>query len=157
MRKKILLIALSLLAVILLSGCTGATTWFGLSASGDVAYIANNTAVHAIDVKTGVELWSFSGEKSSGFSFGKSPKLFDVSPVVTEDGLVIIPSSGNDHAMFAVDPKDIVDSKTPTPNIVWKFTGAKGHWIASPLIVGERLFAPNSDGNGGTSDINGGR
>ena len=105
MRKKILFVMVILLAAVLLSGCTGSTTWFGLSVSGDVAYIANNTAVHAVDVKTGAELWSFSGEKSSGFSFGKSPKLFDVSPVVTEDGLVIIPSSGNDHAMFAVNPK----------------------------------------------------
>jgi len=53
MRKKILLVAVILLAAVLLSGCTGSTTWFGLSASGGVAYIANNTAVHAIDIKTG--------------------------------------------------------------------------------------------------------
>lgn len=157
MRKKILLIALALLAVVLLSGCTGSTSWFGLSASGDVAYIANNTAVHAIDLKTGAELWNFSGEKSSGFSFGKSPKLFDVSPVFTEDGLVIIPSSGNDHAMFAVDPKDLIDGKPATPNIAWKFAGAKGHWIAAPLIVGEYLFAPNSDGNIYVLDLNDGK
>jgi outer membrane protein assembly factor BamB len=111
-----------------------------------VAYLANNTAVHAFDLKTGNEVWNFSGEKSSGFSFGKSPKLFVVSPIVTEDGLVVIPSSGNDHAMYAVNPQDLIDAKIPTPNIVWKFTGAQGHWIAAPLIVGERLFAPNSDG-----------
>jgi len=147
MRKKILFITIILLAAVLLSGCTGSTTWFGLSTSGNVAYLANNTAVHAVDVKTGTELWSFSGEKSSGFSFGKSPKLFDVSPVVTVDGLVIIPSSGNDHALFAVNPKVLSDAKVPSPNIVWKFTGATGHWIATPLIVGDQLFAPNSDGN----------
>ncbi len=147
MRKKILLVAVSLLAVVLLSGCTGSTTWFGLSTSGDVAYLANNTAVHAIDVKTGAELWSFSGEASSGiFSFGKSPKLFVVSPIVTADGLVIISNSGNDHDMYAVNPKDIPDPQKPIPNIVWKFTNAKGHWIAAPLIVGDHLFAPNSDG-----------
>src|SRR5260221_13490839 len=109
MRKKILLVAVSLLAVVLLSGCTGSTTWFGLSTSGDVAYLANNTAVHAIDVKTGAELWNFSGEASSGFSLGRSPKLFDVNPIVTDDGLVIIASSGNDHTMYEVNPKDIPD------------------------------------------------
>ena len=147
MRKKILLVTVSLLAVILLSGCTGSTTWFGLSVAGDVAYLANNTAVHAIDIKTGTELWSFSGEASSGiFSFGRSPKLFVVNPIVTEDGLVIIPSSGNDHIIYAVNPKDIPDPKKPSPNIAWQFTGSDGHWIAMPLIVGDHLFAPNSDG-----------
>ena len=146
MRKKILLITVSLLAAVLLSGCTGSTTWFGLSASGDVAYVANNTAVHAIDLKTGKELWSFAGEKSTGFSFGRSPKLFVVSPVVTEDGQVIIVSSGNDHTIYAVNPKDIPDPAKPTPNIIWKFADAKGHWIAVPLIVGDHLFAPNADG-----------
>lgn len=147
MRKKILLVTVILLAAVLLSGCTGSTTWFGLSVSDNVAYLANNTAVHAIDVKSGSELWSFTGEASSGiFSFGKSPKLFVVNPIVTEDGLVIIASSGNDRAMYAVNPKDIPDPKKPSPAIVWKFTGAASHWIAAPLIVDNRLFAPNSDG-----------
>jgi outer membrane protein assembly factor BamB len=103
-------------------------------------------------------LWSFSGEKSSGIlSFGRSPKLFVVNPVVTEDGLVIIASSGNDHAVYAVDPEDISDPQEPTPNIAWKFTGAKGHWIAAPLIVGERLLIPNSDGNIYVLDLNDGK
>ena len=125
MRKKFLFVAVILFAAVLLSGCTGSTTWFGLSVAGDVAYIANNTAVHAIDVKTGSELWSFSGEASGGiFSFVKSPKLFDVSPIVTEDGLVIIPSSGNDHIIYAVNPKDLSADKIPVPNIVWKFTSS---------------------------------
>ena len=146
MRKKILLVTVILLAAVLLSGCTGSTTWFGLSVSDNVAYLANNTAVHAIDVNTGSDLWSFSGEASSGFSFGKSPKLFVVNPLVTDDGLVIIASSGNDRAMFAVNPKDIPDPKKPSPAIVWKFTGGASHWIAAPLIVDNRLFAPNSDG-----------
>lgn len=145
MRKKLLFGSVILLAAVLLSGCTGSTTWFGLSVSGDVAYLANNTAVHAIDVKTGKELWSFAGEKSSGFSFGRSPKLFIVNPVVTADGLLVVVSSGNDHIMFAVNPNDI-NPDTKAPNIDWKFTDAKGHWLAAPLIVGDHLFAPNSDG-----------
>lgn len=64
------------------------------------------------------------------------------TPVVTEDGLVIIVSSGNDHAMFAVDPNDIADPEKPTPGIAWKFTDAKGHWIAAPLVVGDRSVCP---------------
>jgi outer membrane protein assembly factor BamB len=148
MRKKILFVTIMLLAVMLLSGCVGSTTWPGLSVASEVAYLANTSAVHAIDVTSGKELWSFAGEKSGGLAiFGGSPKLFVTTPVVTEDGLVIIVSSGNDHAMFAVDPNDIADPQKPSPGIAWKFTDAKGHWIAAPLVVGDRLFAPNSDGN----------
>jgi len=147
MRKKILFVTIMLLAAVLLSGCVGSTTWPGLSVANEVAYLANTSAVHAIDVTSGKELWSFAGEKSGGLAiFGGSPKLFVTTPVVTEDGLVIIVSSGNDHAMFAVDPNDIADPQKPTPGIAWKFTDAKGHWIAAPLVVGDRLFAPNSDG-----------
>jgi len=147
MRKKILFVTIMLLAAVLLSGCVGSTTWPGLSAVNEVAYLANTSAVHAIDVTSGKELWSFAGEKSGGLAiFGGSPKLFVTTPVVTADGLVIIVSSGNDHAMFAVDPNDIADPQKPTPGIAWKFTDAKGHWIAAPLVVGDRLFAPNSDG-----------
>jgi outer membrane protein assembly factor BamB len=147
MRKKILFVTIALLAAVLLSGCVGATAWPGLSAANDVAYLANTSAIHAIDVKSGKELWSFTGEKSGGFAiFGGSPKLFVTTPVVTTDGLVIVVSSGNDHAMYAVDPNDIVDAEKPVPGIAWKFTDAKGHWIAAPLIVDDRLFAPNSDG-----------
>ena len=147
MRKKILFVTIMLLATVLLSGCVGSTTWPGLSATGEVVYLANTSAVSAIDVTSGKELWNFAGEKSGGLAiFGGSPKLFVTTPVVTEDGLVIIVSSGNDHAMFAVDPNDIADPEKPTPGIAWKFTDAKGHWIAAPLVVGDRLFAPNSDG-----------
>jgi outer membrane protein assembly factor BamB len=70
--------------------------------------------------------------------------MFFTTPVVTEDGLVIILDSGNKHVMYAVDPNDVQDN---TPAIEWKFTEAKGHWIAAPLVVDNRLFAPNTDGN----------
>jgi hypothetical protein len=63
MRKKILFVTIMLLAAVLLSGCVGSTTWPGLSAANEVAYLANTSAVHAIDVTSGKELWSFAGEK----------------------------------------------------------------------------------------------
>jgi eukaryotic-like serine/threonine-protein kinase len=144
MRKKILLITVILLAAVLLSGCVGSTAWPGLSAANEVAYLANTSAVHAIDLKSGNELWSFAGEKSGGLAiFGKSPKIFVSTPVVSEDGLVIILDSGNNQTMYAVDPNDIVDG---APKVAWKFNDVKSHWIAPPLIIGNRLFAPNSDG-----------
>lgn len=151
MRKKLLIVSAILLAAVLLSGCTGAIAWPGLSVAGDVAYLANTQSVIAIDLKTGRELWDFTGE-SSGFSlFNTNPSLFVSTPVVTEDGLVIVLDSSNKHIMYAVDPNDINEDKNP--NIEWKFTAADGLWIAPPLIVGNRLFAPNSDGNVYVLDI----
>lgn len=144
MSKKFLFLTLALFATIFLSGCVGSTAWPGLSGSGEVAYLANQSAVHAINATSGQELWSFAGE-GSGFSlFNTNPSLFFTTPVVTEDGLVIILDSGNKHVMYAVDPDDVQDQ---TPAIEWKFTDAKGHWIAAPLVVDNRLFAPNTDGN----------
>jgi hypothetical protein len=55
MRKKLLIVTFFLLTAALLSGCTGATVWPGLAASTDTAYLANTTAVHALDLKTGQE------------------------------------------------------------------------------------------------------
>lgn len=148
MRKKRLFISVILLAAVLLSGCTGAIAWPGLSASEDVVYLANTNAVYAIDLNDGSELWNFSGEQG-GFSilniFNANPSLFVSTPVVTPDGLVIVLDSSNKHVMYAVDPNDINDDKNP--RVEWKFSDVDGSWIAPPLIVDDRLFAPNSDGN----------
>jgi outer membrane protein assembly factor BamB len=143
MRKKILIVTFFLLTAVLLSGCTGSTVWPGLAASDDVAYLANTTAVHALDLSTGQELWKFS--VSGGF-LNSNPSIFVTTPVLTDDGLLIVLDSGNKHVMYALDPNDI-NAEEKTPNIAWQFSGATGHWIAAPLIIGERLFAPNSDGN----------
>src|SRR6185503_3002274 len=143
MRKRFLIVGFFLLAAVLLSGCTGSTVWPGLSASGEVAYLANTSAVHAIDLKTGQELWKFTGQ-GGGF-LNTNPSLFVTTPIMTEDGLLIVLDSGNKHILYAVDTKD-VNQEQKTPNVAWRFTEADVHWIAPPLIVGNRLFAPNSDG-----------
>ncbi len=142
MRKKFLILTLGLFAALLLSGCTGSTVWPGLAADGKTAYLANTTAIHALDLQTGQELWKFS--VSGGF-LNSNPSIFVTTPLLTEDGLLIIPDSGNKHVIYALDTKDI-NAEEKTPAVAWQFSGATGHWIASPLIVGDRLFAPNSDG-----------
>ena len=157
MRKKFVFITIILLAAVFLSGCTGAVAWPGLSASGDVAYLANTNTVYAIDAKSGKQLWKFSGESSGGiFSFGKSPNMYIANPVVTEDGLVIILDSSSKHIMYALDPNDI-DLEKQTPSIKWKFSAVHGLWIAPPLVIGDRLFAPNSDGNVYVLDLTDGK
>jgi outer membrane protein assembly factor BamB len=141
-----------LLAAALLSGCTGAIAWPGLAATEDVAYLANTTSVYAVDMKSGNQLWSFRGE-GGGF-LNTNRTLLITTPVVTEDGLVIVMDSSSKHVIYALDPKDL---KENVPNVKWKFSDVKGLWIAPPLIVGNRLFAPNSDGNVYVLDLQDGR
>ena len=160
MRKKILFIAFGLLAALLLSGCTGATAWPGLSADENTVYLANGTAVHAISLKDGQQTWQYPLRASSKL-------VFNSSPVVTPNGLVIFGSSGVDHSLFAIDPGKFPEgpvqtvgglqrffcsiglASCPVQNKVeqWIFTGANDHWVASPLVVNDRVFAPNADGN----------
>lgn len=155
MRKRnFLVVFIILLAAVVLSGCTGSTAWPGLSATGQAAYLANTRVVNAVDLQTGQELWSFSGEKAGFSLFNTNPSMFIVTPVVTPDGLVIILDSSNKHVMYAVDPKDVNNN---TPAIEWKFSAVDGLWIAPPLIVDNRLFAPNSDGKVYVLDLQDGK
>ncbi|MCC6299558.1 MAG: PQQ-binding-like beta-propeller repeat protein [Anaerolineales bacterium] len=158
MRKKKFFILVILLLAILLSGCTGATAWPGLAATDETVYLAHTTAVYAIDLKTHKELWTFSGEKSGFTLLNTNPSMFIATPVVTKDGLVVILDSSNKHIMYAVDPSDFnAADKSPTPKVEWKFSNAKGLWIAPPLEVGNLLFAPNSDGNVYVLDLTDGK
>jgi len=144
MRKKLFLISLILLGAVLLSACSTArsTSWPGLAANGDVAYLADGTLVYAINLKDGKEAWRYSDKNDNKAQFYSTP-------AITSDGLVIVGSAGGTYTLYSLDPKDIVtdDKGVNKPNPKWTFNGAKGPWEASPLIIGDLLFAPNSDGN----------
>jgi outer membrane protein assembly factor BamB len=153
MRRKIVIVSAILLAAVILTGCTGAIAWPGLSATDEVAYLANTNIVYAVDMKSGNQLWSFRGQ-GGGF-LNTNRTLLITTPVVTEDGLVIVMDSSSKHVIYALDPNDL--NADNVPNVKWKFSNAKGLWIAPPLIVGNRLFAPNSDGNVYVLDLHDGR
>ncbi|HEY5731407.1 MAG TPA: PQQ-binding-like beta-propeller repeat protein, partial [Anaerolineales bacterium] len=154
MRKKLLLITLVLLGAVLLSACGGAvrgTTWSGLSADENTAYLADVSLVYGINLKDGRELWRFSDADDN-------KAQFYASPVITPDGLVIVGSAAGNHTLYALDPADLfTNGEFKTPNIEWTFTGADGSWVAAPLIVDDRLFAPNGDGNLYVLDLTDGR
>ena len=143
MRNKFLLVGMVLLGVVLLSACTGGairgSSWPGLAADADTAYLANGSLIYAVNLKDGKELWQFPGKAST-------KQVFYASPVITSDGLVIVGSAGTDNSLIAINPSDI-SPDTNSPVAAWTFSGATDHWVASPLVVGDKLFAPNSDGN----------
>jgi outer membrane protein assembly factor BamB len=153
MSKKLLFLAATLLAVVLLSGCSSSavrgTTWPGLGASNDAAYIADGAQVYAVNLKDGTELWHYPAKSSSSL-------LFYSTPYVASDGLVIVGSAGSDHSLVALNPKD-VDPNSKAPVEAWTFTGAQDHWVAPPLAIDNLLFAPNADGNLYVLDLNDGQ
>jgi outer membrane protein assembly factor BamB len=142
MRKKLVFVTLILLVAVLLSGCAGpvrGTTWAGLAASETTAYLADGAMVYAINLSDGTEAWHYPAKADS-------KKVFYATPAITADGLVIVGSAGTNHLLAAINPKDI-DPDTGSPKEAWTFTGAKDHWVAAPLIIGDKLFAANGDGN----------
>ena len=150
MSKKFLFLTVGLLAVVLLSACGGGpvsgNTWPGLSATSDTAYLATGTFVYAVNANNGTQLWRYPGEREADL-------LFFTTPYVTEEGLVIVGSSGSDYSLVALDPGDI-NSETNAPAEAWRYTGAQDTWVAPPLAIENRLFAPNSDGNLYVFDLN---
>ena len=132
--NRFTLLAAFVLLATLLSACGGtpaAATWAGLAADENAAYLANGAIVYAVRVKDGEELWRFP-EKAS------SKLLFNSNPVFTSDGQLLIGSSGTDHSLFRVDPETGKDN--------WSFSDAADQWVASPLVVGDIVYAPNADG-----------
>jgi len=144
MSKKLLLISMVLLGSVLLSACAGGvrgTTWPGLAADETTAYLSDLTFVYGVNLNDGREAWRFSDKDDTKAQFYSTP-------VITSDGLVIVGSAAGKHILYALNPADIAtNNDIKSPAIEWTFTGAENPWVAAPLVVGDFLFAPNSDGS----------
>jgi outer membrane protein assembly factor BamB len=143
MRKKLIFVTTILLGAFLLSACAGGpvhgATWPGLSTDGNLIYLADGPFLYAVSLGDGKQVWRYPAEPNNEL-------VFYSTPAVTPDGLVIIGSAGTDHSLIALNPTDI-NPGTNTPFEAWKFTGAKDHWMAAPLVLENKLFAVNGDGN----------
>ena len=143
MKKKLIIVTTILLSAFMLSACTGGAvrgmSWPGLTADENLAYLADGPLVYAVSLEDGRLAWKYPGERNNKL-------VFYSTPAVTPDGLVIVGSAGTDHSLIALNP-NAINPDTNAPAEEWKFTGAKDHWVAAPLIVNNSLFAVNSDGN----------
>lgn len=132
--KRLTLVSLIALGTLVLSACSGApvsNNWHGLAADAERAYISSGTLVYAVDLKTGNEIWRYPAEIDSKL-------LFYATPVLTADGQLLIGSAGTSHPFVSIDPT--------TGKENWTESFAKGAWLASPLILDEKIYAPNTDG-----------
>ncbi|PIU01585.1 hypothetical protein COT68_02435 [bacterium (Candidatus Torokbacteria) CG09_land_8_20_14_0_10_42_11] len=93
-------------------------------ASGKVIFGALDGKVHALDLKTGKELWTFKGQKS----FGKS------SPTVAGDKVVI---GGQDKFIYALDLN--------SGKQAWRYL-TDNMINGSPAVLGDQVFAGSEGG-----------
>ncbi|MFA4880294.1 MAG: PQQ-binding-like beta-propeller repeat protein [Candidatus Doudnabacteria bacterium] len=93
-------------------------------AENKVFFGALDGKVHALDLKTGKELWTFKGQKS----FGKS------SPTISANKVII---GGQDKFVYALN---VQDGKQ-----VWRHL-TEGIINSSPVILGNQVFIGSEDG-----------
>ncbi|MFZ5880684.1 MAG: PQQ-binding-like beta-propeller repeat protein [Chloroflexota bacterium] len=141
--KRFTLLFLALAGMILLSGCsTSATTganWPGLAADAETAYLADGALIHAVRLRDSAELWKFPAKADAKVAFY-------ATPVLLGDGRMVAGSVGTDHCLYLIDSTRVsADTNTPDANCF--FAAAKDRWIASPLVVGNTVYAPNNDGS----------
>lgn len=137
------IIFLLIIASFLLAACgveLPNENWPGLSAHGDMVYLANGQQVIAFDVAQQSQVWRFAGERSAA--------IF-AAPAVDADG-VVLGDFGASAGMFS--PRLIVHlyglaEQPETPAIVWQQNElVTDKIVAPPLIVENRVFIGTSDG-----------
>lgn len=143
--KKLNLVILLALGALAVSACSGqplTNNWPGLSANGDLAFLSTGAFIYAVDTTTGNEVWKYPAESDAAY-------LFYAKPVLTESGQLLIGSMGTTHAFISLDPV------TGAENWSEPFVGAKGTWVASPVVLNDTIYAPNTDGFLYILDLNG--
>lgn len=132
--KRLILFFLIAIAAVALSACSRApiaNSWHGLSADSNYAYVSGGSFIYAVDLKTGREAWRYPAEANSKLTFY-------ATPVLTADGQLLIGSAGTTHSFTSLDPATGAEK--------WAFSGAKGVWLAPPLVLKGTIYAPNTDG-----------
>ncbi len=135
MKYKILLLTLSLiLLAIFLSACGGsyysATSWPGMTANEEYAFIAYNPYVYAVDLNSGEEVWRYPEKANAKITFFAEPAL-------TSDGQLLVASY--DHNLYSLNPENGREN--------WVFNESDDRLIASPLVTEEGIFQVSADGN----------
>ncbi len=134
MKYKIPLLTISLILIaIALSACGGSaygsTSWPGLAANEEFAFVAYNSNVYAVDLDSGEEAWRYPAEASAKITFFADPTL-------TPDGQLLAPSY--DHKLYSLDAENGREN--------WVFSGSSDRLIASPLVTEQGIFQVSADG-----------
>lgn len=144
MKIKTLVVIITVLALGLLltsctSGGTAVSTWAGAAVGDEVVYYSGGSQVYAMrDSGTNYTLtWTYP-EKASG------TRLFMAEPLIAGEQLIL---GDYGHLLTSVSTRDGVEN--------WQYTGAKGRYIDTPLLEGDRIVAPNADNSVYALDLDG--
>lgn len=134
-RQIFLLFTLTTLAILLSACASGSTVvqnWpgFTIDAKNQVGYISNGSHIYAINLQTGAEKWRYPNPAERNL-------LFSASPVLTEDGQLVV--GGYNNRVYSLDAE--------TGQLKWTFDQAGNRFYASGLALGSRVFLPNTDHN----------
>jgi outer membrane protein assembly factor BamB len=139
-KNRFLLIFLLAGLSILITACTAlpVASYPGVSAVKETVYISYGGSVLAIDPSNGSQKWRYPTSMDIGRQF--------FAPPVVANGTVLVGSQNN--VLYALDAASGVEK--------WSFSGARGKWNGSPLILGSKIYAPNGDGTLYTLSLDGG-
>ena len=143
MKHKIPLLSLLLILVAAsLSACSGsvmtASSWPGLAADEQYAFVAYNQHIFAVDLETGEEAWRYPEKAQTKISFFADPML-------TDDGQLL--AASYDHNLYSLNPA--------TGRENWIFSESTDRLVASPLVTEQGIFQVSADGNLYALDMNG--
>lgn len=138
-KRLIVILAFTILGIIL-TACTGAgatNSWSGSLVTDTMVYYANSSNLYALRAENGNIAWQYP-EKAS------ATRLFFAEPVLVGEQLIV-----GDYGNLLTS-LNILDGKEN-----WQFSGAKGRYIDSPLVVNDLIIAPNADYNVYALDLSG--
>jgi outer membrane protein assembly factor BamB len=140
--KRFILLVFLMLGALSLSACAGAggrgSTWPGLAADSDFAYLSDGAQVYGVRLIDGSETWHYPEKPDA-------KTVFYATPAILPDGRVLIGSAGSDNCLHVIEPSTI-DAETRSASGRCFFAGAQDHWIASPLVIDGVAYTPNNDG-----------
>lgn len=133
MRNKTHIVIIFIIIVFAaVSGCAGgagraASSWPGLSVDSEIAYLAYNQHIYAINLTNGLERWRFPQEPDNKVAFY-------ATPVLADDGQLLVGDFNNTlHSL---------NSQSGQEN--WAFNQATDRYVGSPLVKDGQIFAPNA-------------
>ncbi len=129
-----LLIFIGLLTSACSGGALTASSWPGLFATSDTAYVAFNNHVYAVNISTGTLKWKYPAEAERNLTFFANPAQNEAGQIIVGD---------YNHTLHLINEasgqEDIAEG-------AWPFDKAASRYITGPLITDLGIFAPSADG-----------
>lgn len=138
------LVLLFVALALLLSACGGdgflPSSWAGITPSEDGSrlYVSYNQGIYALNATNGITQLTFPAEPQRGTTYF-------AAPVITPDNQLL--AGAYDNHLYSYNLANGAE--------LWRFTEARSRFIASPLVLNDVIYAPNTDGNLYALSLNG--